>query len=467
MRILIVSHGYPPNKAAGAELRAERTARGLIARGHDVAVIAVESTQHTSRDFEWVDQVQDGVYVRRLFYDLGSNPDPFRASYDHPQLTQAIEDLVITWMPDLLHVFSGYLTGKSTARVAETHRKPLVVSLTDYWWLCHRINLVRSNGERCTTRTPAACARCHAETQRRFRVPAQLAPTLADNFWSLAEHASVLGNAVGTSQQTRRENELIPALQSADALLAPSQYLADVYIEAGVDPSRVHVSRQGVDVATCLLRRPSATLRVGYMGQVKAHKGVDLLVEAWGILSGDRPRSLVVYGSDAGEPGYGAMLRDKLAQFDNVAWPGAFKRPEVWQILSEMDVLVVPSRWVENSPNTILEAQAVGVPIVGSNLGGVAEMVQHEGNGLVFAVDDAQDLARQLQRLLDEPELLDRLRRSPMSFKNMETSLDETIDVYEAVLEGPRRTRVVSKPQRNSRRQILKQAALGWAAAWT
>jgi glycosyltransferase involved in cell wall biosynthesis len=113
----------------------------------------------------------------------------------------------------------------------------------------------------------------------------------------------------------------------------------------------------------------------------------------------------------------------------------------VWNVLADIDVLVVPSRWVENSPNSILEAQAVGVPIVGANLGGVAELVEHERNGLRFAVDDVDDLAKQMQRLLDEPDLLHQLRRSPMPFQSADEEVNRISGLYQELARRPAATR--------------------------
>jgi glycosyltransferase involved in cell wall biosynthesis len=220
-------------------------------------------------------------------------------------------------------------------------------------------------------------------------------------------------------------------------LIAPSQYLADIYVRHGLDPALIRVWRQGVALNSCRLRQPATELRVGYLGQMKYHKGVDLLLDAWGRLSGDRKRHLSLFGSDAGEKGYGRQLRSSIARLDDVRWAGEFRSTEVWDVLAAMDVLVVPSRWVENSPNVILEAQAVGVPIIGSNLGGVAEMVHHERNGLLFTVDDASDLARQLQRLLDEPDLLTRLRQRQITFRTLDDEVDQIDALYGELVPGP------------------------------
>jgi glycosyltransferase involved in cell wall biosynthesis len=171
-------------------------------------------------------------------------------------------------------------------------------------------------------------------------------------------------------------------------------------------------------------------LRVGYIGQIKRHKGVDLILEAWAYLHGDHPRELRLYGSAAGEEAYAQQLREQMRGLANVEWKGAFQGEQVWHVLADLDVLVVPSRWVENSPNVILEAQAVGVPVIGSNLGGVAELVQHERNGLVFQVDDARDLARQLQRLLDEPALLSRLQSAATAFRTFDQEVCQLVELY-------------------------------------
>jgi glycosyltransferase involved in cell wall biosynthesis len=168
---------------------------------------------------------------------------------------------------------------------------------------------------------------------------------------------------------------------------------------------------------------------------VKYHKGVDLLVDAWGMLRGPVERQLVIYGSDAGEDRYGHELRQQIAELRDIEWKQPVDRRAVWKVLANLDVVVVPSRWVENSPNTILEAQAAGVVVVGTNLGGVAELIRQEENGLLFEPDSAEDLAAQLQRLLDEPELLRQLQRTQLPFQTFTTEIDRIESLYASLAE--------------------------------
>lgn len=430
MRILIVVHGYPPTYTGGAELRAERTARGLLALGHELAVLCVESIRAADGQLSYHEQQQDGVLVRRISFGFTAGRHGFRESYRNEQIAVALEQMIDGWQPDLIHLFSGYLMGTSILETAAARDLPSVVSLTDYWWMCHRVNLVRANGKRCDGPTSSGCARCHCEIYRRFRLPGQLGGPLVDGIWQLGLYLPPLGVALGLDQQALRRQVTLASLRKAERMIAPSQYLADTYSAYGIDPAQIIVARQGVDLALCPLRRPAKRLRFGYLGQIKAHKGIHLLVEAWGRLRGERARSLVFYGSDQGAEGYAAELRQRSRGQADLRWAGALSHDEVWGALAELDVLVIPSRWRENSPNVILEAQAMGVVVVGSDLGGVAELVEHEVNGLRFQTDSVTDLAQQLQRLLDEPDLLGRLRSQPLPFRSFSDELAQLEAVY-------------------------------------
>lgn len=429
MRILIAVHGYPPTQNGGAERRAARTALHLMARGHQVRVLTVTPDAPGTYDV-------DGVPVTRLALPevwavVGSLEE-----YANPVIERAVAGVLAEWRPDVVHLFSGYLMSGSVLTAAKRAGIRCVVSLTDYWWICHRLVLVTSNGERCAGPSLSGCARCLAETRRRYRVAGQFGGGVADRVWAqLADRpGSSLAERLHVPMIARRLEMLPELLRHADALISPSQFLADQYIKCGVEPAKILVQRQGVELAACPMPVAGRGLRVGYVGQVKRHKGVDLVLEAWGKLSGSAPRELHIYGSAVGEESYGAQIRRMVSAADAAQWHGEYKGAEVWAVLAQLDVLVVPSRWVENSPNAILEAQAVGIPVIGSNLGGIAELVRDGENGLLFAVDDADELAKRLQRLLDDPATVRRLRNAPNTFRSVEHELDELETLYQALL---------------------------------
>ena len=438
-RVLIVVHGYPPGGRGGAEGRAARTARGLAGRGWSVSVLAHDAAaggRASNRQAgvpAWSDADEDGVRVRRIAANPDGGQGAFVDSYDNAAVAAALEGMLREHQADVVHLFSGYLMSASVVTTARRLGIPVAVSLTDYWWFCHRINLLKPDGTRCDGPSPGACARCACEARRRWRLPSAAAPKTAGLVWSIASRSPALHSWLGVDAQAQRAGFLSAALARADLLLAPSRFLADFYVRHGVDPGKISVHRQGVARTEPGTRVPADEMRFGCAGQIKAHKGVDLLLTAWSRLTGPRRRQLALYGSAAGEEAYGSRIRRMLGRLPDARWDGEYAAGGAWDMLARTDVLVVPSRWVENSPNIILEAQAMKVPVVGTDLGGIAELVSHERDGLLFEVDNADDLARQLQRLLDEPGLREALSSSAPAVRSLEDEYDDLECLYRSL----------------------------------
>lgn len=115
---------------------------------------------------------------------------------------------------------------------------------------------------------------------------------------------------------------------------------------------------------------------------------------------------------------------------------GAYNRAQLTTILRNLDVVVVPSLWYENSPNVILEAFAHNTPVIASDFGGMAELVAHEANGLHFIKGDAGDLARHLRRLVEEPGLLDRLTLGAAGTQppTIDAEMSRLLTLYDSIL---------------------------------
>ena len=99
-----------------------------------------------------------------------------------------------------------------------------------------------------------------------------------------------------------------------------------------------------------------------------------------------------------------------------------------------LDVLVVPSLWLENSPLVIHEARMAGVAVIGSNIGGIPGLIEHDVSGLLVPPGSVDALAAALQQLAADRELLDRLRRSAPSIKSIEDDAVEWEQRYAAVM---------------------------------
>ncbi len=431
MKIAMAVHHFPPRYTSGAELRAYRTAAWLRDHGHDVHVVCVEAIDAgDEHGLTFEDEPYDGLPVRRLSFNLAAAPDRFRWAYDNPWIGQHLRGYLARLMPDVLHLISGYLMSGSALRVASDLGLGTVVTLTDFWFLCPRINLLRSNGRLCAPPFDAVtCARCLGERSRRYRIPGRIAPALMDAFWRMRRGR--------VAQIQARMAFLQETLDRVDAIISPSRFLGELFIAAGVAPGSIVFSRQGRDFPNLtpevLEKTPATQLRIGYMGQIAPHKGVHTLFEAVGHLP-DAALEVKAYGNASRFPDYTRRLRGMARQDPRLSLAGVYDRTEVSRVLQELDVVVVPSVWYENSPNTILEAFSHRTPVVVADLGGMAELVEDGVNGLKFIPGDGSSLAAKLRQLIDDPGLLSHLREGMGPVKSVAQEMAGLLEIYGAVV---------------------------------
>lgn len=456
MKVVLATHHFLPRYAAGAELYAYRLARWLQDHGHAVAVACVESIADGDGGLRVEREDYEGLAVYRLYFNLARTPDPFRWSYWNPDIGAWFEGFLREQAPDVLHVNSGYLLSASVIQAGRAAGVPVVLTLHDYWFLCPRITLRRPDGTLTVLpNRPAECAWCLMMEKRRYRLPdvasggriGRLVTAWLDR--SRSPRVQVI---------EERRRVLKEALDQVTAFVAPSRFLHDLYIGQGLPPERFSLIRYGLDMRLWHQVRGSsaspppssqevegdgrrdqqrAGLRIGYLGQVEPHKGVHVLIEAFRRLSlpnqGGRGAHLTIYGDLNRNASYVRRLRQLAHEEPRITFAGAYDNRRVAEVLASLDVCVVPSIWYENLPTIILEAQAWGTPVVTADLGGMAEMVRHNVDGLLFRPGDADDLARQLQRLLDEPDLLPRLRAHAPRVTTIEEQMQALMGIYQNV----------------------------------
>jgi len=412
VRVLIAIHGFPPTHYAGSERAAERIARWLVDKGHHVEVFTIEKLDDPNTHIETA--VENGITIHRLFYDLKGQGDYFENLYDDPRIGNALRSLLETRTFDVMHVVSGYLLGGQVIHTAKAFNIPVVLTLTEFWFMCFRLNLLTAVGDVCTgPESDEKCMRCVMEDQRRFRLPAERAPSFMDAFWSVAQHTPFAKSR--TKDLQRRRETLMKALAAADVVVCPSQFLMNLFRTFGFNMSKSIYVLYGLKHPPTgkqpSPRPPDGTLRLGYVGQIKPHKGVDLLLDTvMRLLDEGKAISLTLWGSSSGAESYGKEMRQRTLAYPAIQWKGSYSSDQLWDVLGEFDTVVVPSRWYENNPTVILESFLMRIPVIATKLGSMPELVKSEKSGLVFELNDANDLNRSINRLLDEPDLLERLR---------------------------------------------------------
>jgi glycosyltransferase involved in cell wall biosynthesis len=204
------------------------------------------------------------------------------------------------------------------------------------------------------------------------------------------------------------------SLRSARHVLCPSAYLRDVALRWGLDPDRVSVLPNPAPEVPELPSRDELRTELGLAGNVLVFAGrlgpqkalgvlLDALVAAPDV-------ALAVAGDGPERAGLERRARE-LGLDGRVSFLGTVPRARVLRLFRAADASVLPSAW-ENFPHTVVEALAVGCPVIATAVGGVPEIVRDGENGLLVAPRDASALAAAIARFFADPDLRARLAQA-------------------------------------------------------
>jgi len=435
LSILYVVHGFPPDTWAGTEVYTLNLAKEMQGRGHRVTVLtrvpeARKVTNGGAPDFTLTEAEFDGLRVLRMVHRLehASIADTFRK----PAVERLFRDLLERERPDVVHFMHLLHLSTGIVQIARDLAIPTVITCHDYWAVCPRVQLIRPDGVRCEENMGSGCFLCVQDrSYGRIRALHRLDKAAGPLLGLLAEGVR-RGKVVPESLRRRwhgfadlraRHDVVADAYRVADLRISPSRFLRQKLIDtAGFDPETFLYSDNGIRAGTvrALEKRPDpeGRLRFGFVGSLVWYKGALVMLRAMQRLQGTRA-ILNIHGEFKPESDPHHAELAKIAG-DNVRFHGRFDNSRLSEVYAEIDVLLVPSVWWENSPITIHEAFLTKTPIVASGIGGMAEFVRDGIDGLHFKVGDDADLAAKMRRLLDGPELLARLGNDPPVVKSIE-----------------------------------------------
>ncbi len=432
LHIVVVSPHLPPSHVGGVEVYSQYLLRALAARGHRVQGVAVERITSGGVDAcaVHVDDA-DGYPTHRLNLTLPPLR-PFPLLCEHAPAEAWFHQLLADTRPDVMHVQSGYLLGAPALAAARRSATPAVLTLHDYWFACPRVTLRHPGGGICTgAERPAKCAWCLTADQRRHGLLDRLmGGALTRGKDQSRVWRMVMGGPYDAIVQ--RQAMMRDLLGSAAAVLAPTRFVAAQVASAGYPLDRIQLSRYGMPPQRPRQAVRGASLRLSFIGQLAPHKGVHLLIEAMRALGG-RHVSLAIHGPLTPYPEYVAQLRALADDDARITFHGPYRRESLPDLFDATDVVVVPSMWHEVAAIVIQEAQMAGVPVLASNLGGSPELIADDRDGLLFDPGRPGDLARQIARLLDEPDLLPRLAKAAPRPRTIDEEVEALLDLYSAV----------------------------------
>ena len=227
----------------------------------------------------------------------------------------------------------------------------------------------------------------------------------------------------------------VSRLNQLCGLLVPNGFMKEFLIRHGVAPGLITEAAFGIDVTSSEFSEPHTMhcgpLRVGFIGTLAPYKGCHILIDAFTTLPA-ASATLKIYGRSEDFPDYADELQIRAGKHQSIEFCGTFPNSEIAQVFTDIDVLVVSSLWYENTPLVLYSAQAARCPVVASNLPGLAEVIRHDENGLLFAPGNSNDLVQQLSRLINEDGLLQRLSAHARPPKSTPSYVDELLTMWQS-----------------------------------
>lgn len=362
MRVLVIHNRYRSAQPSGENAVVEEETALLREAGTVVELLAVES-----------DDIAGWPAAKRLTL-------PGRVVWSRDG-ARTVRRAIAGFRPDVVHAHNTFpLLSPAALRAAHGTGVRVVQTLHNFRPLCPAATFLRDGRvcEDCLGRVPipAVVHGCY----RSSRV-ATLPIAVKD----------ALHSAIGTWST------------AVDTYITPSEFARSRYLKAGWPGERIVVKYNTAPDPGM----PRPTYEGGFLclSRLYPEKGVDVLLAAWAKAFPGGGERLRIVG--AGE--LDAELRRRAGSLPGVEFTGQLPREEGLRILSDARALIVPSRWYEVFPRIVAEAYALGIPVVASRIGSLAEIVHDGETGILFNPEDAEGLATALRRLAGTPEEARRL----------------------------------------------------------
>jgi len=382
MRILFVVHQFLPEFASGTETAVFHVAKTSQRAGHRVAVL----TCALGEPSRWSDAPAGGLWSTSV-HGIPVHAIPRSMMTDPHALQPAVDvaaaDLVRAFLAgnrfDVVHVAHAMRMGSAIEAVREAGI-PYVVSLTDFFPLCHAVNLMRRDGTACDgPHGGRACAaHCPTGSEPRARF-GRFRRLLAD-----------AGARIVCSDFTRRQ------------YVRSFPDLGFETILHGIDMLRACASPGGA-------QRPGTGLRFGFLGTISAMKGAGMLAEAFAAAA-IPDASLEIVGPVDADPATVSVVTAVAGRCPAVTLRGPVTSDEVFDVLSRFDVLCLPSQVPETFSQVLHQAFACGVPALVSDLGAPPEIVGRHRCGWSVPFSDAGAWTQALRRLAADADEVERAR---------------------------------------------------------
>lgn len=370
MRVLLVNKFF--YLKGGSETSFFNTASVLAKNGHRVSFFSMDHPEN-------IQSAYTKHFVAHVDYEESSSlfktiQASMKILYSR-EAKKKLEGLLEEEMPDIVHLHNiHHQISPSILSALKKFNIPAVMTLHDYKMVCPVYTLMSKGRicERCKNRTFYHCAllRCSKNS-----VTKSLLSTL----------------------EMYLHHSFLHVYEEIDTFLSPSLFLKTKLEDMGFKKRIVQLPHF-IDSSQISPKFTWENSSLVYFGRLSKEKGIFTLLKA----VEDLPVECRIYGDGPEKVNINRWIADK--SLTNVTLCGHISQDELKGEVKRAMFVVLPSEWYENSPFSVLESFALGKPVIGSNIGGIPELVEDQKNGLIFEPGNPEDLRKNILNLLDNSE---------------------------------------------------------------
>ena len=432
MKVLHLPYSYFPDPTGGTEVYVADLVRELGRLGISSA-IAYASAAEPGK-YSW-----EGASVHRMQLPAPATLDELYG--DQPSSVDAYLRVAEEVRPDVVHIhaYTPSLNG-AVARALKAAGFPITTTYHTPTVTCQRGTLLLFGNTVCDgVMLVDRCSACVLQKHSVPRPAADLLGALPTVVGELLGHAGARRGAWAAPRMSAlmrtRIRDTAHFLRAADLLVAPAEWVRAVLIANGVDAEKIVLSPQGISDRSTNVpsghsdRSSVEPLRAVMLGRIDPTKGIGVLLQALALVP-ELPVRLDIFGAHDGTSGYHDSIRAAAASDQRVQLMAKIPHEDVPDRLAEYDVMLVPSQGLETGPLVVLEAQSVGLPVIGSRLGAITDHVEHDVNGLLVAPRSPAAWAAALQRVANDRGVLARLRAGARAPRSAREVAAQMADIY-------------------------------------
>jgi glycosyltransferase involved in cell wall biosynthesis len=435
VRVALLVGWYYPDSVGGTESYVRSLAKELRAMGVSVSIAAPSDDE---KEYEY--QFDDLPVYR---YPVSRTPSRTEIAGDSaPQYFDAFAKWIQAQRFDLVHMHSVTRgVGLYHARYIKSCGIPLVVTVHVPGVTCARETMMRWGRVPCDGEMKAR--RCSACCLQGKGLPFPLAWMITAIPTAATEWSAALTSSVSTMLQMPkvlrdRAAHVREIFGVADRVVAVSRWLYDVLLRNGVQTQKLLMIPHGIVAQVTVrshARRTADKLRVGYVGRFSPIKGVHVLVSALRRLPRSVAIELYLFGTARGDEAREYLVSlQKLAESDpRVRFCGELTDSNRHEVFASFHILAVPSLCLETGPLVVLEAFDAGLPVIGSDAGGIRELVKDSDNGVLVKPGNTHAWALALNELQKRWVKGEWSWKIPQPRTSRQVAV-ETVLVYEQVL---------------------------------